>query len=203
MSTARTVEVEAIHQRRSLQLFVNGNNAWMHMRDHALGIRKAGEELGWGLLLPSLRVALDANRFGTLRDQSRATDRDPGHPPLSLIYNEFLDRVQQSVERASRLGWFWEEHPGADCRWFTFSPESIIACLDEDFVRTGYLPEHDPSRWSGGVGDPCFRLFQASLARVQAKYNRAVDSGRIQSIHPALAAILRSGLSETAWSALR
>ena len=32
MATGRTVEVEAICRQRSLQLFVNGNNAWAHMR---------------------------------------------------------------------------------------------------------------------------------------------------------------------------
>jgi hypothetical protein len=202
MTTGRAVDIEAISRRRSLRLFVNGNNAWTHMCDHALGIRKAGEEQGWGLLLPSLQSELNGNRLTSLRDQSRATDANPGHPPLSLIYDDFLDRLQRSVERASRLGWFWEERPGSDCRWFTFSPEGIIACLDEDFVRTGYLPENDPSRWSGGVGDPCFRLFQASLVRIQTKYNRAVNSGRIQSIQPAFGMVLRSGLTEAAWRAL-
>src|SRR5947209_19663578 len=127
MATGRAIEVEAICRRRSLQLFVNGNNAWTHMRDHALGLRKPGEERGWGLLLPRLQKALDGDQLADLRDRARATDATPGTPPLHLIYEDFLDRLRKSVERASRLGWFWEERPGSECRWVTFSPEGIIA----------------------------------------------------------------------------
>jgi hypothetical protein len=201
MAMERTVDVEAICDR-SLQLFVNGNNAWDHMRDHGLGMRNNGEEQGWGLLLPALQSALAAGQLPDLRDVARATNFDPGHARLRPIYTQFLDSIQHGVERASRLNWYWEETPGSDCRWSTFGHEGIVAHLDEDYVRTGYLPEHDTSKWSGITGDACFRLFQACLLRVQAKYNRAVKSGRIEKVQAALTTVLRSGLTEAEWAAL-
>jgi hypothetical protein len=100
------------------------------------------------------------------------------------------------------LRWFWEEAPGSDCRWSTFGHEGNVAHLDETRVRTSYLPERDPSKWRGDAGRACFRLFQACLRRVQAKYNRAVMSGRIENIQADLAAVLRSGLAEADWAAL-
>lgn len=201
MAMERTVDVEEICDR-PLQLFVNGYNAWDHMRDHGLGMRKKGEEQGWGLLLPALQSELIAGQLSDLRDVARATDLEPEHGRLGPIYIQFLDAVQRGVERAARLNWYWEESPGSDCRWSTFGHKGILAHLDEDYVRTGYLPEHDPSKWTGSTGDPCFRLFQACLLRVQAKYNRAVKGGRIENIQPALATVLRSGLTEVEWATL-
>jgi hypothetical protein len=201
MPDERTVDVEAICDR-PLQLFVNANNAWEHMRDHGLGMRKNGEEQGWGLLLPALQSELVAGQLPGLREAARATTFDPGHPRLGPIYTQFLDAIQQGVERASRLHWFWEEAPGSDCRWSTFGHEGILAHLDDDYVRTGYLPEHDTSKWGASAGDACFRLFQACLVRVQAKYNRAVKSGRIEKVQAALAKVLRSGLTEAEWVGL-
>jgi hypothetical protein len=110
--------------------------------------------------------------------------------------------IQQGVERASRLNWYWEETTGSECRWSTFGHEGILAHLDDDYVRTGYLPERDSSKWSGGKGHSRFRLFQACLRRVQEKYNRAVKSGRIEKVEGALATLLRTGLTETDWAAL-
>lgn len=201
MTTERTVDVEAICER-PLQLFVNGNNAWDHMRDHGLGMRNNGEEQGWGLLLPALQSELVAGQLPDLRDVARATNLDPGHARVGQIFTQFLDAIQRGVERASRLSWYWEEAPGSDCRWSTFGPEGIVAHLDEDFVRTGYLPEHDPSKWTGNTRDACFRLFQACLLRVQAKYNRAVKSRRIENVQAAFVTVLRSGLTDAAWVAL-
>jgi hypothetical protein len=197
----RTVDVEAICDR-PLQLFVNEHNAWEHMRDHGLGMRNNGEEQGWGLLLPALQSELGAGRLADLRDVARATSLDPDHTRLGPIYTQFLESVQRGVERASHLHWYWEEVPGSECRWSAFAHEGIIAHLDEDYVRTGYLPERDSSTWSAGAGSACFRLFQACLLRVQAKYNRAVRSGRIESVQAALAAVFRSGLTEADWAAL-
>jgi hypothetical protein len=202
MTTGWSVDVEAICRQRSLPLFVNGHNAWEHMYDHVLGIRKPGEEEGWGLLLPDLQIELRAGRLANLQHQARQAGLSPNHVTLGPIYKGFLDLVQRSVQRADRLGWFWEERPGSVCRWVTFSPEGIVTHLDEDYVRTGYLPEHDPSKWSGGGGNGSFRLFQACLRRVQHKYDRAVKSRKIESIQPALETILRSGLAETKWAAL-
>lgn len=201
MATGRTVEVEEICDR-PLQLFVNAYNAWDHMRDHGLGMRKKGEEHGWGLLLAALRSELDAGKLPELQDMARTTNLDPGHPRLGPIYMQFLDSIQRDVEQAAHLNWYWVEAPGWDCRWSTFGHKGIIAHLDEDYVRTGYLPEDDPSKWAGSAGEPCFRLFQACLKRVQARYNRAVKSGRIESIQPALAIVLRSGLTEADWAIL-
>jgi hypothetical protein len=195
------VDVEPIHDDR-LQLFVNANNAWEHMRDHGLGIRKNGEEQGWGLLLPALESELAGGHLADLRDVARATNLDPDHPRLGPIYMQFLDAIQQGVERAWRLRWFWEEAPGWDSRWSTFGHTGILAHLDDDCVRTGYLAEHDPSKWSGGDGEPRFRLFQACLVRAQAKYNRAVKSGRMEQVQEALKKVLRDGLTEAEWAAL-
>jgi len=197
----RTVDVDAICDR-PLQLFVNAYNAWDHMRDHGLGLRKKGEEQGWGLLLPALQSELVAGKLQDLQDLARATNLDPDHARLGPIYMQFLNSIQQGVERASRLNWYWEETPGSNCRWSTFGHEGIIAHLDEDYVRTGYLPEHDSSKWSGSTGDACFRLFQACLLRVQHKYNRAVKSGRIENVQPALVTVLQSGLTEAEWASL-
>jgi hypothetical protein len=201
MPMERTVDVDAICDR-PLQLFVNAYNAWDHMRDHGLGLRKKGEEQGWGLLLPALQSELVAGKLQDLQDLARATNLDPDHARLGPIYMQFLNSIQQGVERASRLNWYWEETPGSNCRWSTFGHEGIIAHLDEDYVRTGYLPEHDSSKWSGSTGDACFRLFQACLLRVQHKYNRAVKSGRIENVQPALVTVLQSGLTEAEWASL-
>ncbi len=201
MARERTVDVEAICDR-PLQLFVNDYSAWDHMCDHGLGMRNNGEEQGWGLLLPALQSELAAGRLADLRGVARATNLDRGHDRLGPIYTQFLDSIQRGVERASRLDWYWEESPGSDCRWSIFGHEGIVAHLDRDYVRTGYLPERDTSKWSGGTGNARFRLFQACLRRVQAKYNRAVRSRRIEDVQTALAAVLRSGLTEADWAAL-
>jgi hypothetical protein len=201
MSTERTVDVEEICDR-PLELFVNGNNAWDHMRDHGLGMRNNGEEQGWGLLLSALQSELAAGDLPDLRDMARATSLDPGHARLGPIYAQFLDLIQRGVERASRLHWYWEDAPGSDGRWSILGHEGMVAHLDEDYVRTGYLPEHDPSTWSGGAGTARFRLFLACLRRVQAKYNRAVRSRSIEHVQPAFATVLRSGLTEVDWVAL-
>src|SRR5438046_5976553 len=102
MAMERTVDVEAICDR-PLQLFVNGNNAWDHMRDHGLGMRKNGEEQGWGLLMPALQSELVAGQLPDLRDVARATNLDPDHARLGPIFTQFLDSIQRGVERASRL----------------------------------------------------------------------------------------------------
>jgi hypothetical protein len=201
MTMKRTVDVEPVSDR-PLQLFVNGHNAWDHMRDHGLGMRVNGEEQGWGVLLPALKSELASGQLPDLRKVAGETNLDPTHARLGPIYMEFLDSIQHGVERASRLNWYWEETPGSDCRWSTFCREGIFAHLDEDFVRTGYLPEHDTSKWNGSTGNATFRLFYACLLRVQAKYNRAVRSGRIEKVQGALAAILRSGLTQADWAAL-
>jgi hypothetical protein len=203
MTTERTVDVATICDR-PLQLFTDGNNAWDHMRNHGLGMgmQNNGEEQGWGLLLTALQSEMAAGRLADLRDVARATSLDPGHARLGPIYTQFLDSIQHGVERASRLRWHWEEAPGSDCRWSTFGHEGILAHLDEDYVRTGYLPERDTSKWSGGTGNTRFRLFQACLRRVQAKYNHAVKSRRIEKVQDAFGTVLRSGLTETEWTAL-
>jgi hypothetical protein len=201
MATERTVDVDTICDR-PLQLFTDENNAWGHMRDHGLGIRNKGEEEGWGLLLPALQKELNAGQLPDLQTAARRTNYDPDHARLGPIYREFLDSIQYGVERASRLNWHWEESPGSECRWSTFGHEGIVAHLDEDYVRTGYLPERDRSKWTGGRGNPCFRLFYACLRRVQEKYNRGVRSRRIEKVAPALETVLRCGLTETDWAAL-
>ncbi|HEY7428765.1 MAG TPA: hypothetical protein VH682_31330 [Gemmataceae bacterium] len=203
MATEWMVDVDMICDR-SLQLFTNENNAWDHMRVHGLGMRNGrnGEEQGWGLLLPALQSELTAGQLPDLRDVARATNFDPDHARLGPIYMQFLDSIQHGVERASRLNWFWEDAPGSDHRWSTFGREGIFAHLDEDYVRTGYLPEHDTSKWSGGTGNACFRLFQSCLRRVQFKHDRAVKSRRIEKVQPALEKVLRSGLTEAEWTAL-
>src|SRR5262249_54970673 len=153
MTTGVTVDVEAICER-PLQLFVNGYNAWQHLREHALGMKDNGEERGWGLFLPPLGTALSAGELPDLRSAAMATSLDPDHPKLGPIYKQFLGCVKGGVERASRLDWFWENAAGtgSDSRWSTFCPEGIVGHLDDDVVRTGYLPEKDPSKWSAGAG---------------------------------------------------
>ena len=201
MAKERTVDVEAI-TGRPLQLFVDENNAWEHMRDHGLGMRNYGEEQGWGLLLPALQSELVSGQLTDLRNLARATNVNPGHARLGPIYSQFLDSIKQGVERANRLHWFWEESPSSACRWSTFGQEGIFAHLDEDYVRTGYLPEDDPSKWNGRKGNASFRLFRACLRRVKAKHDRAVKSGRMEHVQPALAKVLRCGLTEAEWAAL-
>lgn len=201
MATERTVDVETICDH-PLQLFTNRHNAWDHMRDHGLGLRSNGEEQGWALLLAALESELAAGRLPDLRELARRTNLDPAHARLGPIFTQFLDSIQHAVERASRLNWHWEEAPGSECRWSIFGVEGIFAHLDEEYVRTGYLPEQDASKWKGSTRNASFRLFQACLRRVQAKYNRAVKSRRIENVQAALATVLRSGLTETEWAAL-
>lgn len=193
------MQVESI-TKRSLQLFTNEHNAWGHMRDHGLGIRNNGEEQGWGLLLPALQAELSAGQLTQLRNVARATECDPEHSRLGPIYGEFLDSIQQDVERAARLRWHWEEKSDSGYCWSTFGHDGIVACLDEDYVRTGYLPEHDTSKWQGNKGNARFRLFQACLRRIQAKYNRGVRSKRIEKVQAELENLFRSGLTESDWA---
>jgi hypothetical protein len=200
MATQPTVDAIAICGH-SLPLFASQYNAWGHMRDHALGMQHAGEEHGWGQLLPALKIELDSGMLPDLRIAARAINFDDTHPRLGPIYGEFLDSIKNSVEKAVRLNWYWEETTESGIGWTTFGHEGIVAHLDDSCVRTGYILERDRSKWNGGGGDG-FRSFQACLPRVQAKFQRAVKSGRIRHIQPALASVLKTGLTNSEWAAL-
>ncbi len=203
MSTGITVDVEPLCERQ-LQVFVSGHNAWGHLRDHGLGMRESGEEQGWGVLLPGLMLELAAGRLDELRDLARTASVDSIPQRLQSIYREFLTCIQQAVERAARLSWYWEEVPGTQCRWSAFGKEGILAHLDDDYVRTGYLPEKNPDNWSDpSIGSsPGYRLFVACLERVYEKYQRAVKSRQIETIEAALADLLMTRLDEASWKAL-
>jgi hypothetical protein len=196
MTTGITIDVEAICER-PLRLFIHGNNAWEHMRDHALGEKYPGEEQGWRLLLPALENELIAAALEELRKNECPRRR------LEPIYRQFLDCIQRSVEGAAGRNWYWELRPGNDARWATFGREGVLAYLDEDFVRTGFLPEKDPEAWSDpSVGVPLYRLFLACLDRVRDKYENAVKWNRIETIERALDDLLQHGLDEASWNAL-
>src|SRR5262249_4612401 len=142
MSTGRTVDIDPLGDR-PLELFVDGHNALGHLRDHVLGVREGGEEHDWRLLLPALRAEMDAGHIDAVREMARTAGADALRGRLGLIFKQFLERVEHTVERAVALHWHWEEAPGGSCRWVTFGTDGIFARLDEDYVRTGYLPEKD------------------------------------------------------------
>jgi hypothetical protein len=206
MCTGRMVDIEPLGNR-PLELFVNSYNALQHLHDHALGGRTPhGEEHGWRLLLPALQAEMDAGHIDRLREMARGARADVLPPRLAPIYQQFLDRMEQTVEGAVALQWHWEEAPGGECRWSTLGHDGIFAHLDDDYVRTGYLPEKDPDAWSDPAAErnARYRLFLACLRRIQGKYNRNVRSNRIVSgsISTAFAQLLQRGLTEAAWSAL-
>jgi hypothetical protein len=202
MSTGITVDIEPLCERQ-LQLFVDGHNAWGHLWDHALGVKEPGEEQGWGLLLPALLVELTAGCLDEIRDLARTTSVDSIPVRLEPIYREFLGCIQQAVERGVRLNWYWEEVPGTQCRWSVFGKEGILAHLDDDYVRTGYLPETNPDNWSDpSVGSPDYRLFRACLNRVKTKYRKASKRRLIEKIQADFAQLLRTNLDEASWNAL-
>jgi hypothetical protein len=202
MTTGITVDVEPLCER-PLQLFVSGHNAWGHLRDHALGMQESGEEQGWGLLLPGLMAQLSAGNLEALRELARAVSVDAIPARLNPIYREFLRCIQQAVEGAVRVNWYWEEVAPAESRWSVFGKEGIFAHLDDDYVRTGYLPEKNPDAWSDpSVGSPPFRLFLACLLRVQVKYRTNLSRRRIESIHDDFDNLLNTGIDEKLWGAM-
>src|SRR5436305_1244478 len=107
MSTGRTIDVPAICPR-PLALFANGQNAWDHMTDHALGYRERGEEQGWALLLSALQAELAAGNLDEVRQLAHGCSYKNPPDRLEPIYCQFLDCLQRGMERASSLKWFWE-----------------------------------------------------------------------------------------------
>jgi hypothetical protein len=200
MSTGRTVDIDPFGNR-PLELFVSGHNALEHLRYHVLGDRERGEEHGWRLLIPALRAEMDAGHIDTLRDMARPARVETLPARLGPIYKQFLDRLEQTVEKAVDLHWHWEEVPGGSCRWCTFGTDGIFARLDEDYVHTGYLPEKNRDIWSDPATgtNPCYRLFLACLRRVQRMYNNGHNC--IESISPAFLQLLQTGLTQAEWNA--
>jgi hypothetical protein len=202
MTTGRAVDVENIYER-GLQLFVNGHNAWQHLREHVLGEKNGGEERGWVLLIPALRTELAAAEVEELRALAQASSYESSPSRLRPIYLQFLDCIQQSIEGAAKRCWYWEQTPGAEGRWATFGREGVLAYLDDHCVRTAFLPEKNSGAWSDPtVGTPRYRLFLACLERLRHRYQRAIRSNRIEAIQPALDDLLQQGLDDASWRAL-
>ncbi len=181
---------------RNIELFETAYNAWNHMIDHVLGRRSNQEEEGWRLLIAELDSGLAVDGAVALR--SLASSGRVESPPTKLlpVYRGYLDLAKKAAEQAVDREWYWEEKSGAEGRWKAFSTWGILVYLDEDFLRTAFLPAVQAA---GGFVKTPYDLFRACLKRVQRKYNRARDSGQVEREPTPLRELLNSGLDEEAW----
>ena len=84
-----------------------------------------------------------------------------------------------------------------------FASTGILTCLDDDRVRTGFLP----FKGSLPVGlaseqERRYELFAACWKKVRFIYRRAQQSGRLVSAPAAMQALMRHVPSQSAWEAL-
>jgi hypothetical protein len=188
---------------RDVELFETAYNAWDHMIDHVLGRRGNREEEGWRLLIAELDRELAA--VGVVELRSLASLGRVESPPttLRLVFHAYLTLAVKAAEQAVERKWHWEEKPGAEGRWKAFSTWGILTYLDEDYLRTAFLPTVLATGQVGGLVTTPYDLFQACLERVRRKYNRAVDTGRVESVADELIDLFSSGLDEDAWKRAR
>jgi len=200
MTTERQVDVESLCER-PLALFESPHNAWEHLIKHVLD--NHGEFEHWGLLIPALRRELDAGKREELYELARNGSPDAPAERLEAIFTAFLDLLQKAVERGVRMEWYWEMRPGQDERWKVFSLRGVFALLDEDRVRTGFLPCTDELP-SAGLTEQERRhtLFEECRKIVRRKYQADVKEDVIERISSTFESLLHKGLEQAIWEAL-
>jgi hypothetical protein len=186
--------------RRELGLFCNKHEAWAHLVKHVLGAREA---CGWAVLIPALRAPLSAGRRAEL--QALAREGSPERVPneLAPIWGAFLELIAAAVEQAARLGWFWEENPvSEEGPYRAFAASGILAYLDYDFVRTGFLPWGELPA-GGCERDRRYQLFYRCWQKVRRKYYQTKEGPRGVQAPPTFEALMRKVPAPAEWEQLK
>jgi hypothetical protein len=163
----------------------------------------AREACGWAVLIPALRAPLSAGWRAELQALARegSPERVPGE--LAPIWGAFLELIAAAVEQAARLGWFWEEMPvSEEGPYRAFAASGILAYLDDEFVRTGFLPWGELPA-GGAERDRRYRLFYQCWQKAQHKYQRALQGSRVVQAPPTLQALMRKVPAPAAWEQLK
>jgi hypothetical protein len=198
MTVGRKVDVSPLC-RRELDLFRNAWEAWAHLTKHVLDAREAWS---WAVLIPVLQTALDAGRRSDLHEQARAASADAVPEALAAVWTAFLDLVAAAAEQGMKLGWFWEEQSGPEGPYRIFAHSGILACLDDEAVRTGFLPFKGELPAGGDDRDRRYRLFYRCWERVQQKYQRALQARRLVEAQDSLRELMRKVPDLPTWERL-
>ncbi len=202
MTITQKVDATPLCQRE-LDLFVNAHGAWAHLLEHVFHAAESGN---WGVLIPELKVVLDARQRDTLHRQARQSDPEKVPEDLQAIWTTFLTLVAAAVETGTTLDWYWEEKPQdpVDGPYRVFSPSGILAYLDEAVVRTGFLPfKGDLPPELVTENDRRYQLFCACRRKVLFKYQRARQEGRFVSAPSALTALMGKVLDQSVWEKVK
>ena len=157
------------------------------------------------MLIPTLCAALDAGRRADLHQQARHASPDRIPTDLANLWTTFLELVAAAVEQGAKLEWYWEETGTLACDgpYRVFTASGIFAYLDDDMVRTGFLPFKDdlPAERSERVRG--YELFARCWEKVQQRYQRAVQEGRLVQASTALLALMRKVPDLVTWEHLK
>jgi hypothetical protein len=187
--------------RRPLGLFSNPYEAWDHLVRHVLEAREAWN---WGVLIPALKAALDTGRRADLHGQARNARAEEVPADLAAIWPAFLELVAAAVEQGIKLEWYWEEEKSPEeGPYRAFASNGILAYLDDEVLRTGFLPFKGELPPGGSEQDRRYKLFCRCWERVQFKYQRAVQQRRIVQAPAALKALMCKVPDQAAWQRLR
>ena len=188
--------------RRELALFGSVHEAWAHLVKHVLDAREAW---GWAVLIPALRGPLNADRRPDLHEQARKATPDAVPPDLADVWTSFLDLVAIAVEQGVWLEWFWEEKAALtrDGPYKVFAADGILTYLDDEVVRTGFLPSKEdlPPVRSERVSR--YELFSRCWKKVRHMYQRAAQERRLVNAPSALHALMHKMPDLAAWERLK
>lgn len=188
--------------RRELGLFCNAHNAWEHFQKHVLD---GGESWSWGILIRPLQAVLDAGRRADLYEKARIGSPARVPDELAEIWSRFLQLVAAAAEQGVKRGWYWEEKPKpGDGPYKVFAGSGILTCLDEERLRTGFLPfkgELPPGPQS--AKDRCYQLFVECWKKVRFMYQRTQQDNRLVNAPAVLHELMRKVLAQVAWEKLK
>jgi hypothetical protein len=201
MSTGRTVDASPLC-RGELDLFANMHEAWDHLVKHVLD---ASEAWSWAVIIPTLQAPLDAGRRADLHRRARQASAEAVPADLAAVWEAFLELVAAAVERGVTLKWFWEERsrPSGEGPFRVFAGSGILAYLDEEVVRTGFLPFKGDLPAAESERLRRYALFIRCWEKVQHKYQRAAQAGRLVQAPDALRALLLKVPDLVEWERLR
>jgi hypothetical protein len=186
---------------RDLVLFASPGEGWAHLVKHPLDAREAGS---WAVLIPALQATLDAGRRADLYERARAASAEQVPADLAALWAAFCELVAVAVEQGIRLEWFWEERPShGDGRYRAFAANGILAYLDDEVVRTGFLPFKGDLPAGGDEQLRRYQLFFRCWEKVQWKYQRAAQEGRVVRAPAALEALMRRAPDLDTWRRLK
>jgi hypothetical protein len=202
MTVERKVEASPLFPRE-VGLFCHAYNAWEHFVKHVLDAGE-GEPWSWGVLIPALQAALDAGQRADLHDQGRKASPDDVPADLATLWPAFLELVATAVEKGTSLRWYYEgkQQPG-DGPYTVFAPSGVLACLDEDRVRTGFFPFKGELPAGTPGPDRPYWLFFKCWEKVQRRYQRAQQQGQIVTEEPAFRNLMQKVPGPAEWERLK